>query len=64
MALRSGEGITAELAAALESQQPAGLDYYACGGSALCAAVEGFIDERGVPRSQFSYHTIQQAVES
>jgi len=63
-ALDSGEHIADTLAESLGSQDPALLDYYACGGPGLCAQIEGFIDGRSIPRSQFSYQTIQQTVEA
>jgi len=63
-ALQSDDDVGDALAAALDTQDPAALDYYACGGAGLVAAVDGFIDGRSVPRSQFSYQTIQQTVEA
>jgi hypothetical protein len=42
----------------LGSEDPAGLDYYACGSEALRADIEGFIDDREIPRSRFLYQPI------
>ena len=63
-ALQSGDDIAARVAESLESQDAARLDYYACGSAELCSAIEDFIDDRSIPRSQFTYQTIQPMVES
>ena len=45
-------------------EDPAGLDYYACGSDELCTAIEEFIDDRAIPRSRYLYQANQQKVES
>jgi len=45
-------GLEQTIAAALDSQNPAGFDYYFCGGDGLRAEIERFADARGIPNNQ------------
>jgi CDP-4-dehydro-6-deoxyglucose reductase len=58
-ALESCEGIGQKITDTLGSEDPAGLDYYACGSEALHAAIEEFIDDRAIARSRFLYQTTE-----
>ncbi len=43
---------------ALDTQDPAGFDYYLCGSERLRQGVEGFLEQRAVPKSRFVYENI------